>query len=204
MRTPLCGFLTFAAAICSSWPVSAHGYVGNRFFPATVLVEDPFVADELALPTYSHTKGSGNSGVTTDDFEFEFAKRITFDLALSVGTAWTLEHGGADGSASGFGNVALGAKYQFALEEDDEFVASAGVGVELGGTGSSRLGVEEFNTYEMAAFLGKGFGSASAGWMRPFAVTAFAGLAFPARGKTDDERHVTHANYGGAIEYSLP
>jgi hypothetical protein len=32
-------------------PASAHCIVGNRFFPATLNVDDPCVADELSMPT---------------------------------------------------------------------------------------------------------------------------------------------------------
>ena len=41
--------------------VAAHGLVGKRFFPATLTTEDPFVADELSLPTIStiRTPASG-------------------------------------------------------------------------------------------------------------------------------------------------
>ena len=28
----------------------AHGFAGQRFFPATILTDDPFVADEMSLP----------------------------------------------------------------------------------------------------------------------------------------------------------
>ena len=31
----------------------AHGFAGDRFFPATILTDDPFVADEMSLPTFS-------------------------------------------------------------------------------------------------------------------------------------------------------
>jgi hypothetical protein len=30
--------------------VLAHGLAGQRFFPATILTDDPFVADEISLP----------------------------------------------------------------------------------------------------------------------------------------------------------
>ena len=40
------GLLMFASS--DSW---AHGFAGSRFFPATIATDDPFVADELALPT---------------------------------------------------------------------------------------------------------------------------------------------------------
>ena len=31
----------------------AHGMAGERFFPATILTDDPFVADEISLPQVS-------------------------------------------------------------------------------------------------------------------------------------------------------
>ncbi len=37
-------------------PAWAHGVAGKRFFPATLTIEDPFVAAELALPTVLHVK----------------------------------------------------------------------------------------------------------------------------------------------------
>ena len=40
--------------------VFAHGIVGKRFFPATLTIDDPFVADELSLPTYSNQKYVGS------------------------------------------------------------------------------------------------------------------------------------------------
>jgi len=50
--------LAFAAGAMLSPvdPLSAHGFAGKRFFPASLAVEDPFVADELALPTISSRK----------------------------------------------------------------------------------------------------------------------------------------------------
>ncbi|MEQ1754988.1 MAG: hypothetical protein ABL973_12745 [Micropepsaceae bacterium] len=211
--------LPFAAvaAMCCSLSAAGHGYAGKRFFTATILVEDPFVADELALPTYTHRKGGEEPGVTEDEFEFEFAKRITPLLAFSIEGGWSREHGGEEGKVEGFSNLGVGVKHQLVLDEDDEFVASIGAGVELGGTGSEHMGVEDFNTYEATVYVGKGFGSAGANWVKPFAVTAFAGLSIPARGKTsfetidpdtldpvtEEERHVTHAVYGGTLQYSL-
>jgi hypothetical protein len=34
----------------------AHGFAGSRFFPATIVIDDPFVADELSLPTVSNRR----------------------------------------------------------------------------------------------------------------------------------------------------
>ena len=42
-----CGLVLIAS------PAWGHGFVGQRFFPATLAVDDPFVADELSLPTFA-------------------------------------------------------------------------------------------------------------------------------------------------------
>ena len=38
--------LVFLGTACPAW---AHGLIGQRFFPATLKIDDPFVADELSL-----------------------------------------------------------------------------------------------------------------------------------------------------------
>jgi hypothetical protein len=43
----LCG----AAAALVTTAARSHEIVGNRMFPATLVIDDPGVADELALPT---------------------------------------------------------------------------------------------------------------------------------------------------------
>ena len=44
----------------------AHGLIGKCFLPATLAIDDPFVADELSLPTISHIKqrASGDTPAT--------------------------------------------------------------------------------------------------------------------------------------------
>src|SRR6266851_530673 len=54
---------------------SAHGVVGQRFFPATLSTDDPFVADEVSLPTVSHRKTSVDPSVKETNIDFDFAKR---------------------------------------------------------------------------------------------------------------------------------
>ena len=43
-------------ALASSSNASAHCFVGARFFPATLAIDDPCVADELSLPTVAWSK----------------------------------------------------------------------------------------------------------------------------------------------------
>ncbi len=56
----------------------AHGVVGNRFFHATLNVEDPVVADEFAFPTvrrFKETEHDGSAAWVTETSS-EFSKRI--------------------------------------------------------------------------------------------------------------------------------
>ena len=53
----------------------AHEIVGNRFFPATLVADDPGVNDELSLPTASLFKTSDVPSVNELDIAVEFSKR---------------------------------------------------------------------------------------------------------------------------------
>jgi len=45
-----------AVALVPSSRAVAHEIVGNRFFPATLGIDDPGVNDELSIPTVSSVK----------------------------------------------------------------------------------------------------------------------------------------------------
>jgi hypothetical protein len=60
----------------------AHGFAGQRFFPATILTDDPFVADEMSLPTVTFNPTAGDNSKETD-FGFDLAKRLTPNLGLT-------------------------------------------------------------------------------------------------------------------------
>lgn len=50
---------TLALSLLILWPAvpaGAHGLAGKRFFPSTIAIEDPFVSDELTLPSILHIK----------------------------------------------------------------------------------------------------------------------------------------------------
>ena len=70
----------------------AHEIVGNRSFPATLAIDDPGVADELAFPTFSAFKTGDDPSVRQHDISGEYSKRITEDFAVSFGTAWSHIH----------------------------------------------------------------------------------------------------------------
>jgi hypothetical protein len=51
--------LLLALSLATFDAAHAHGLIGKRFFPATLATDDPFVADELSLPTISYLKLRG-------------------------------------------------------------------------------------------------------------------------------------------------
>lgn len=170
-------------------PVSlwAHGFAGERFFPTTFVVEDPFVSDEFSL-LVGHIKESGGGEeppARTTEFSYEWAKRITPNLGISVGQSYLRLNPEEEKNESGFGNLELGLKYQFFASAEHESIFSVGIGTEIGGTGARRVGADSFSTISPAFFFGKGFGDLpeSLKFLRPLAVTGVIGPNFPTRSK---------------------
>lgn len=178
-----------ACLLLSSTAAHAHGVVGARFFPATMAVDDPFAADELALPTVSWFTPDGEPQET--EAEFEWSKTLFKGVALSF------EGGYAHSSAgSGWHNLEITPIVTFARDPDSEFVASAAFSIEIGGSGTSSVS-EPSTTYTPAILFGKGFGDLpdSAALLRPFAVTGRVGYAMSGSDRV--------LEWGGALEYSL-
>ena len=192
--------LLFGAALAPAI-ANAHGIVGARFFPATIATDDPFAADELALPTISIFRHlDAGEPVSETGYSLEYSKSIFPGFALSFGEGYV--HAKPDGgpSASGFDNLEVTPILEIARSEQHEFIASLAFSWEVGGSGSHGIGADSRSSYTPKIQFGKGFGDlpVSASWLRPFAVTGFAGYGIPGH---DDEPHT--AEWGGAVEYSL-
>ena len=201
----------------------AHEIVGNRFFPATLGIDDPGVNDELAFPTVSSFKTGDDPSFRQRDFSGEFSKRITEAFAISVGSTYSSlsPPGGPTGmGAHGFQNLETNFKYRVFKDPAHEFVMSVGLSVEWGGTGAQSVGADPFNTYTPTVYFGKGFGDLpdTLSWIRPVAVTGQIGYAIPGRRSTttlgidpdsgdpllDTEFHPRVLNWGGSLQYSMP
>jgi hypothetical protein len=194
--------LVAAAALLLPASTGAHGFAGQRFFPATIATDDPFVADELSLPTFSTVKVPGEEGgpaVREYDVGIDLAKRITPRFGLGVAEDYTWLEPDAGPSISGFQNVEVGMKYQFWESDAHEALASGGVDAEIGGTGRETVGAEKASTITPGLFLGKGLGDLPDGarYLRPLALTGQFGVSLPTSADADS------LVYGFAIEYSL-
>ena len=69
--------LAVSLVAISQSSASAHCFVGGRFFPATLAIDDPCVADELSLPTVYRFKTGDEPAARQVDVSTEFSKRIT-------------------------------------------------------------------------------------------------------------------------------
>lgn len=200
----------------------AHGFAGKRFFPATISIDDPFVADELSLPTVStFEEPGGREGPPTRETEIsvEFSKRITAKLGLSLEDGLVRRRPRGEPSVAGLSNLEVMLKHQFFKNDRHEAILSAGVGVEMGGTGNRRI-ADSFSTWTPSLFFGKGFGDLpdSLAALKPLGVTGSLGVAFPTKASTttftldpdtgdvdaDIERHPRVLLWGLALEYSIP
>jgi hypothetical protein len=199
-----------ATAVCAvTSQASAHCFVGNRFFPATLNVDDPCVADELSLPTVAAFPTGDDPSAREVDISGELSKKITDTFGISLEGTWihTRVPGGA--TTHGFDNLGTSFKYQFLTDPTDEFVVSASLDVDWGGTGDRSV-AESFTTLTPTLFVGKGFGfmPESLKYLKPIALTGQVGYAVPtvSSGIEDGETTFNPQSvvWGGSIQYSMP
>src|SRR3974390_2469117 len=199
-------------------PVSgafAHCIVGNRFFPATLIVDDPCVADELAIPTISVFKNGDTPSAPDIDISGAFSTRITANCDTSIGSTWTQLKPPGGPTASGFQNLDTAFQLQLLKNAPHELAVMAQLSVEWGGSGAASVGAARFSTYTPTLLFGKGFGDLpdSIRWLRPFAITGQVGYAIPGNSSTtvvdpDTGETSNIANprillWGGSIQYSI-
>jgi hypothetical protein len=183
----------------------AHGFAGDRFFPATILTDDPFVADEISLPTLTRPP-TGLDRSQEYDLDIDLSKRITPDLGVTIGQGWRyLQPPGAP-AATGLTGLHTGVQYQLLIDGPHEALALAGLTANWAHTGRvATLGAPDFTTLTPTLDFGKGFGDlpASLPYLRPIAITGNLSFDFPTKTQSAGIPNPNNFNYGFAFEYSL-
>jgi len=197
----------FALAITSE--ASAHCFVGARFLPATLVTDDPCVADEMSLPTVSWSKTADIPPASEWDISGELSKRITENFGVSIGETWT-QIRQPDGSVTaGFQNFETTFQYQLLKDGSRELALLAGVIVEWGNTGANNSGLgTPYSLVTPTFYFGKGFGELpdTMSWARPFALTGQVGYQIPTS-SFDFSQSVfipQQLVYGVSLQYSFP
>ena len=199
--------LTLAAAltIIQVDNALAHGWAGERFFPATILTDDPFVADEISLPQVSlNPPGPDDSQLT--NIEIDLSKRITRDIGFTIGDEWQRLRSPGVTSVGGLGPLRTGAQYQLFVDGPHQALGLLGLTATWGHTGRAAVGAPDFTTLSPTFDFGKGFGDIprSLTFLRPFAITGNLGFDFPTQATTAGVPNPNNFRYGFAFEYSFP
>jgi hypothetical protein len=185
----------------------AHGVAGQRFFPTTFAVDDPFISDEFSMLYNSITMNdeAGGPRIQTSTLDVAYSKRIIPNFGIEVAEQYQRLRTEVEGSVSGYGNLEVNAKYQFYTNAEHETILSFGVSDEIGNTGSRKVGSESFSVISPAFYFGKGFGDLpeSVNFLRPFAVTGVIGPNIPTQKTTDDVKNPTTLTWAFTIQYSL-
>jgi hypothetical protein len=191
----------------SSTGADAHAVCGNRVFPATLVMDDPGVSDELSLPTITYLPipaANGNPGGRSVDYGFEFDKTITEDLGFAINDDYLIQHGAGQPNLKGWDNVTLTLKDRFLCIEPLELMMSMGVIHEFGGTGSGLLRsagvIDSTGSTAPTWYVGKGLGDLPIGMFRPLGLTGELGYQI-----SDTPSVTPHEwDYAASVQYSIP
>jgi hypothetical protein len=184
----------------------AHGWAGQRFFPATILTDDPFVADEISLPQVS-VNPPGPDGAQEKDIQIDLSKRITPDTGVIIGDSWRRLKPSGLPSIAGLGPLRTEGQYQLFVNGPHEAIGLVGLNVTWAHTGRVQaLGAPDFTTLSPTFNFGKGLGDLprSLPYLRPIAITGNLGFDFPTKAESAGVPNPNAFNYGFAVEYSFP
>ncbi|HLX27551.1 MAG TPA: hypothetical protein VKV24_03555 [Casimicrobiaceae bacterium] len=194
-----------AICVCSlPMRTSAHGFAGDRFFPATILTDDPFVADEMSLPTLTfNPKASDDSKET--DVGFDLAKRLTPNLGLTLSEQWIQIRAPDQPTAKGFDALDVGVQYQLFVDGPHQAMGLIGLDTTWAHTGARSVANPDYTTLSPTFDFGKGFGDLPAAltWLRPLAITGNLSVDFPTKAQSEGSPNPNMFNVGLAFEYSL-
>jgi len=194
------GIVVVVAVPVTGW---AHGVVGKRWFPSTVVGEDPFVSDEASF-VVSHIKGPD---AKETELEAEISKRLSPNFAIGFGGSYRIVNSlnPDEPNAYGFSNPDISLRYQFIRDPVHEVASTIALNIGPGGVGAKQVGALSETTLTPALQIGKGFGDLPdwADWLKPSAVTGSLGFNL-FTGHSDTEELENSLAWGVTVMYSIP
>jgi hypothetical protein len=196
----------------------AHGFVGDHLFISTLLLDDPNVADEASLPTFSFLPQPNEGGPTSNLYGlgFEWDKRITenFGFAINDGYNWLTQPGSK--TANGWQNIVVTLKWKPYVNEKHEFLFSVGVQREIARSGANGengavLDNDDSSSTEPTFYFAKGFGDIPVDVLRPLMLTGELGYVIadkklkvdPADGSPINNGNANAWAGGLSLQYSI-
>lgn len=123
----------------------AHAIAGSRVFPVTVTIDDPGVADEASIPTFSYQR-QPNDPDTGYGYQYnlsaEFNKRITENFGIGINDGYAIQTQQFGKTRTGFQNINVALKYQAWVNALHEAILSLGVIREFARTGTAHIGAD--------------------------------------------------------------
>lgn len=124
---PLSLVLSSFIALASTSDALAHCFVGARFFPATLVTDDPCTADEMSLPTVAWSQTADVPPASQWDLGVDFSKRITENFGITISQDWTQIRQANGTVTQGFSNFETTFQYQILKNREHELAILAGV-----------------------------------------------------------------------------
>ncbi|MBV8397370.1 MAG: hypothetical protein JOZ17_01365 [Acetobacteraceae bacterium] len=190
----------------------AHAYTaaGDRNFPPTLLLPQPAPADAFWSPVSTQPENAAKPGDATYETQLTgtYSKLITERLGIQLEYGLTRLTRLDQTPVTGAQNFHLVLQYEPVLDQDHEFLMSVQVDQEFGGTGTQSVGAFRQSATTPGITFAKGLGDLPIGYLRPLALTGFAGFS-AAEGPTPDsgggnQRRPNLAQAGLSIQYSIP
>ena len=188
----------FAAAFLVLLPATAAAYtaVGDRVFPATILLPQAAPGDALYVTPSTLPVPGGNATNLTATLDKTLTERL--GIGIQDGYNWI----GRDNASTlaGWQNLLAYVKYEAILDPPHEFLFSIGTAHEFGGTGTHRVGAPDNGaTLVPTTFFAKGLGDLPIGYFRPLGLQGFATYQLSSGAPRPDNFLA-----GLAVEYSIP
>lgn len=184
---------------CTVW---SHGYVGKRFFPSNITIDEPTISDKIVLPIYySESPATTRGSIWTTNPKLEYSKRITQYLQADISASYlSINHPHAR-TQNGFDNWLVGLRYNPFLDEHTETIFSLELSSQIGGSGSHIVNALATTTLSPEIIFAQGFGllPTKLKFLKPFAFVVSASPEF-----VTNNFSLNTINWGFAIEYSFP
>ena len=176
-----------AVALLPGAEAMAHGFAGDRFFPATILTDDPFVANEMSLPTIT-LNPTQSDGSREFDVGPDLSMRITPDLGFTIGSDWARIRVPESPTITGWSGLHTALQYQLFINGPHEAMALAAVNVNWGQYWEPRGRARPTSQHcRRPSTSAKGSATCpnSLPWLRPFALTGNFSVDFPTKAESN-------------------
>lgn len=188
------------ASLLLNWSVAnAHGIAGNRYFPPTISVEDPYAAHEMhAVVGRVPVGGSNNSNAMSSNVMIGGGIEPIDGFGIAIDGLYRSPNASLTPEANGFDNLYYTIKKELTINDEREFAFTVGLYGQVGGTGGP--GVINSTTYAPTVFYAKGFGDLpnSMRLLKSLAVTGVLGYQM-----STDQGQPTALNWGFTLQYSF-